>query len=217
MNNNVAGPGSNLSRRGFVRLASGSALLGLALPLLSACGGVAAPSSSSSAAATSPAAAKPSGPSSAPTVSAGAPTPQGATGPYPSFIPNPNKPKPDFPARGPLYDDGYVNYPANPSASITVAPGTGSNVIAFLNSTQPPPTPFDQNPTWQEINKRLNTNFQFNIVPQADYQAKMGALMAGSDLPDVIAAMPGSMACRIWPRSCGRSARTSRHTLVAMR
>jgi hypothetical protein len=63
MNNNVAGP--TLSRRAFVRLASGCALLGVALPLLSACGGVAAPSSSSSAAATSPAAAKPPGPSSA--------------------------------------------------------------------------------------------------------------------------------------------------------
>jgi putative aldouronate transport system substrate-binding protein len=189
MNNNVAGP--TLSRRGFVRLASGSALLGVALPLLSACGGIAAPSSSSSAAATSPAASNPSGASSAPTVSAGAATGQSATGPYPSFVPNPNKPKPDFPARGPLYDDGYINYPANPTTSTTDAPGAGSNVVAFLNSTQPPPAPYDQNAAWQEVNKRLNANFQFNIVSQADYQAKMGALMAGNDLPDIIAAMPG--------------------------
>jgi putative aldouronate transport system substrate-binding protein len=189
MNNNVAGP--TLSRRGFVRLASGSALLGVALPLLSACGGIAAPSSSSSAAATSPAASNPSGASSAPTVSAGAATGQSATGPYPSFVPNPSKPKPDFPARGPLYDDGYINYPANPTTSTTDAPGAGSNVVAFLNSTQPPPAPYDQNAAWQEVNKRLNANFQFNIVSQADYQAKMGALMAGNDLPDIIAAMPG--------------------------
>jgi putative aldouronate transport system substrate-binding protein len=189
MNNNVAGP--TLSRRGFVRLASGGALLGLALPLLSACGGAGAPSSSSVAAPTSPAASNPTGPSSAPTVSAAPVAGQNATGPYPSYVPNPNKPKPDFPARGPLYDDGYINYPANPTTSITQAPGTGSNVIAFLNSTQPPPAPYDQNAAWQEVNKRLNTNFQFNIVPQADYQAKMGALMAGGDLPDVIAAMPG--------------------------
>jgi putative aldouronate transport system substrate-binding protein len=189
MNNNVAGP--TLSRRGFVRLASGGALLGLALPLLSACGGAAAPSSSSVAAPTSPAASNPTGPSSAPTVSAAPVAGQNATGPYPSYVPNPNKPKPDFPARGPLYDDGYINYPANPTTSITQAPGTGSNVIAFLNSTQPPPAPYDQNAAWQEVNKRLNANFQFNIVPQADYQAKMGALMAGGDFPDVIAAMPG--------------------------
>src|SRR5262252_5755545 len=170
---NITVGGSSLSRRGFVRLASGGALLGVALPLLNACGGIRVPSSSSNAAATSPAAG------------------QSAAGPYPSYIPNPNKPKPDFPARGPLYDDGYINYPANPTPSITEAPGTGSNVIAFLNSTQPPPAPYDQNAAWQEVNKRLNANFQFNIVSQADYQAKIGALMAGSDLPDVIAAMPG--------------------------
>src|SRR5215467_1320153 len=192
MNNNGVGP--TLSRRGFVRLASGGVLLGVGLPLLSACGGAAAPSGAPTAAATSPATAltKPSGTSSAPTVSAAATTSQKtAAGPYPTFISNPNKPKPDFPARGPLYDDGYINYPANPTTSITDAPGAGSNVVAFLSSTQPPPAPYDQNAAWQEVNKRLNANFQFNIVPQADYQAKIGALMAGGDLPDVIAAMPG--------------------------
>src|ERR1051326_6960972 len=126
VNNTVAGP--ILSRRGFVRLASGSALLGLAVPLLRACGVTAAPSSGSSAAPPSPS----------------------ASGPYPSYIPHPNKPKPDFPARGPLYDDGYVNYPPNPTTSITEAPGTGSKVVAFLNSTQPPPAPFHQHPPRQD-------------------------------------------------------------------
>src|SRR5689334_9369950 len=174
MDDTVAG--STLSRRGFVRFASGGALLGVTLPLLGACAAPAAPSGSAS---------------SAPTLAATATANQSATGPLPSYIPNPNKPTPDFPARGPLYDDGYINYPANPKPSITDAPGTGSNVVAFLNSTQPPPAPYDQNAAWQEVNKRLNANFQFNIVAQADYQAKMGALMAGGYLPDVIAAMPG--------------------------
>jgi putative aldouronate transport system substrate-binding protein len=181
MNETVPG---TLSRRGFVRFASASALLGVALPLLSACGSAAAPApaSSSSAPAASPTSAKPSG----------APTAQSAAGPYPSYIPNANKPKPDFPARGPLYDDGYINYPPNPTPSLKDAPGTGSSVVAFLSSTQPPPAAYDQNPSWQEVNKRLNANFQFNIVPQADYQAKMGALMAGTDLPDIIAAIPAN-------------------------
>jgi putative aldouronate transport system substrate-binding protein len=183
MNNTVAGP--TLSRRGFVRLASSGAVLGVALPLLGAYGSPAAPASSSGAAATRLPAATPAGVSSAPPASAG------SAALYPAFVPNPNKPRPDFPARGPLHDDGYINYPANPATSITDAPGLGSNVTAFLSSTQPPAAPYDQNAAWQEVNKRLNANFQFNIVPQADYQAKIGALMAGSDLPDVIAAMPG--------------------------
>src|SRR5262249_53660595 len=181
-----------LSRRGFVRVAGGGALLGLALPLLSACAGPAAPSNSASSAPTQSAA--PAAAQSATAAPAAGTTPaaaQSAAGPYPSYIPNSNKPKPASPPRGPLSDEGNFNYPANPATSITEAPGTGSNVTAFLNSTQPPPAPYDQNAAWQEVNKRLNANFQFNIVSQADYQAKMGALMAGGDLPDVIAATPG--------------------------
>ena len=41
----------------------------------------------------------------------------------------------------------------------------------------------DQNPAWQEVNKRLNANVQFNIVAPADYPAKLATTMAGNDLP----------------------------------
>jgi putative aldouronate transport system substrate-binding protein len=51
----------------------------------------------------------------------------------------------------------------------------------------PPPTPVDQNSAWQAVNRALNVDFRFNIVPLADYTAKIGALMAGgNDVPDII-------------------------------
>jgi putative aldouronate transport system substrate-binding protein len=58
----------------------------------------------------------------------------------------------------------------------------------------PPPTPLDQNQAWQAVNKALNADVRFNIVTSADYPVKLGTVMAGSDLPDVIYmyARPGS-------------------------
>jgi putative aldouronate transport system substrate-binding protein len=50
----------------------------------------------------------------------------------------------------------------------------------------PPPTVFEQNPAWQAVNKALNANVQFDIVTAADYPVKLGTVMAGNDLPDIL-------------------------------
>jgi putative aldouronate transport system substrate-binding protein len=113
----------------------------------------------------------------------------GASGrgtPFPSYIPTANKPKPDFPSAGVLYEDGYVNYPASPFKSVADTPGQGGNVTIFVQPLQPPPAPLDQNPAWKEVNKQLNANVQFNLAPSADYQAKLAAMIAGGDLPDIM-------------------------------
>jgi putative aldouronate transport system substrate-binding protein len=166
-----------LHRRSFIRLTVTGGLLSATLPLLSACQSL-VPSSV--------------GPTTGATSTSTSKVTTSSGGLYPTYVRAPNQPKPDFPSQGPLYDDGYINYPAsNTSALSGDPPGAGGDIVAFVNPPTPPFTPHDQNPVWQEINKRLNVNFQFNVVPQADYQAKMGTLMAGSDLPDLIATIPG--------------------------
>ncbi|MBV9580337.1 MAG: hypothetical protein JO057_17255 [Chloroflexi bacterium] len=109
-----------------------------------------------------------------------------AVGVLPTYRVAPDRPAPDFPSAGPLYEDGFNNYPLNPVRSIARTPGSGGSVTAFVQPLQPPPTPFDQNPAWQEVNRQLGTQFSFNLVPVADYRAKLTTLMAGTDLPDLI-------------------------------
>jgi putative aldouronate transport system substrate-binding protein len=113
-------------------------------------------------------------------------TPAAAGGVLPTYAPAPNRPTPDFASTGPLSEDAYINYPQNPFKSVADPPGTGGDVKAFVALLMPPPTPFDQNPAWKEVNRQLNANFQFNMVATADQQTRLAALMAGNDLPDII-------------------------------
>jgi putative aldouronate transport system substrate-binding protein len=158
-----------LTRRHLIGLAAG----GVALPLLAAC------SSAAPAAPTAPA--------------AGAATASSPTDAYPNFIANTTGPKPDFPAAGPQYEDGFINYPTNPVKALPeAAPGAGSKVMCYTNNSAPaPPTAFEQNQAWQETNKQLDANVQFTIIPQSDYLTKLATVMAGNDLPDIML-IPGA-------------------------
>jgi putative aldouronate transport system substrate-binding protein len=163
---------STFSRRGFIRTVAGGALLSAALPLLAAC---------------SPAA--PPAPTAAPGAvgAAGAAAKPGSA--LPTFIPATGGPKPDFPSAGPLYQDGFITYPKNPVKSMPANAqiGLGSKVLAYTNNSAPaPPTPFDSNKAWQTVNKELNADVQFTIIPQVDYPTKLATVMAGNDLPDVM-------------------------------
>jgi len=105
----------------------------------------------------------------------------------PTFVPFANKPKPDFPSQGDPYLDGYLNFPRNATRALAPeAPGTGSTVTAMTIGLFPPPTPFENNPAWQEINKQLNVDFKMNIVAPGAYSAKLATVMAGNDLPDLL-------------------------------
>jgi hypothetical protein len=161
-----------VSRRGFIRIAAGSALVGSTLALVNAC---------TSLAPTAPAAATPR----AGTAPAGA---AAGSSPYPNYYPSTTAPKPDFAAIGPEYQNGYINYPKNPAKSWTKAPpGLGSKMVSYTNAGAPlPPTAMDQNPAWQEVNKQLNATVEFQIITQTDYAAKLSTMMAGNDLTDFI-------------------------------
>jgi putative aldouronate transport system substrate-binding protein len=158
-----------LSRRNFLRVSAASVVL-----LSGACSPAARPSSSTSG-----------------TANGGAGAASGASGsarigPFPSYIPLTNGPKPDYHVDDPRFDDGFDNYPSNPIKAVAEPPGAGSTINILNRAYFPPPTPFDQNPTWQEVNKRLNANIVLNVVAGADYQTKFVTTMAGDDLPDVM-------------------------------
>jgi putative aldouronate transport system substrate-binding protein len=82
--------------------------------------------------------------------------------------------------------DGYNNYPKDPQRVITGEVGSGSTVTAMTIGLFPPPTPYENNPAWQAINKDLNVDFKLNIVAPGDYVAKLATVMAGSDMPDLL-------------------------------
>jgi putative aldouronate transport system substrate-binding protein len=178
-----------MNRRAFIRLAG----VGATLSALSACspapGSAVPPTRSAPSRTTVPAVA--AAPTTAPTVvtpkATPAPTPATAKGVLPTFVPIQGGPNPDFRSAGPLYEDGFINYPNNPAKSWQkVPPGNGGSLMAVAPALYPPPTPFDQNPAWQAVNAALNTNFQFNNVPQADYATRINTLMAGNDLPEFL-------------------------------
>ena len=152
---------NRLSRREFIRVSAAGAIL------LSAACAPAAPSSGTSSATSNTGTA-------------------GKTNPYPTYVPVANGPKPDYHTDDPRFDDGFDNYPANPIKAVAEKPGSGSTVNVLNRAYFPPPTPFDQNPTWQEINRQLNANMNVNVVASADYQTKFVTTMASDDLPDIM-------------------------------
>ena len=156
---------SGLSRRGFIKISAGGALL-----LSAAC----APG-------------EPSTPR--PTAAAGAPAAGGNTGgktPFPTYVPVSTTFKPEYHVDDSKYDDGFDNYPANPFKAVTEKPGAGGTINILNRAYFPPPTPFAQNPTWQEVNKQINANMAINVIPGPDYQTKFVTTMAGDDLPDIM-------------------------------
>jgi putative aldouronate transport system substrate-binding protein len=169
------GVGRRVSRRGFLRVACG---LGgaLTVSLVAACVPTAP-----SAAPTRPAAATGTGTAASANANAN------ANAVYPTYLAAANGPKPDYPAAGPQYDDGFNSFPVNPVKALPAEPpGTGSTVKIMSIALFPPPTPLDQNPAWQAVNQAMNANVQFDIVTLADYAVKLGTAMAGNDLPDIL-------------------------------
>jgi putative aldouronate transport system substrate-binding protein len=173
--NSTAAVGVPISRRGFLRGSAGSALLAIAaLPLLEACA-PAAPRTAGGAAAGAPAA------------NGAGQSNRSANGPLPAFIPfaQPGL-KPDFHVDDPRYDDGYDNYPQQRFKAVAEKPGAGGTISALITNYIQPPTPYEQNTTWQYINTQLNATVRMNIVASPDYRAKFATVMAGDDLPDIM-------------------------------
>lgn len=161
----------DISRRALLR-GTGSLLLGAAtMPLALACTR-GAPASSPGSAAT------------------GGPLGTGSSKvKLPSYVALPNLPNADLPGTPDgLLASGYLRYPTNLIKSVPRPPGKGGEVNGLTASLSTAPTPLDQNPAWQQVNKELGVTLRLPSFSTADYPTRLNTVVAGSDLPDVIAA-----------------------------
>ena len=179
------------TRRAFLRVS----VVGVPV-LLSACAAPQAPLAPTSGPTVAPAAPPTVGSTAAPkpTVAVAA-TPRPAASatlansgkdPHPTFMLFTGGPKPDYHDPQPLFADGFDNYPANPFKANQNAPGSGSTINVLIAAYFPVPTPYEQNPTWQAVNKQLNADVRMNIIPTADYRTKFATTISSEDLPDIM-------------------------------
>ena len=106
----------------------------------------------------------------------------------PTSTPIANLPKPDLPGTPDgLVMPGYLRYPSQLLKSVPQAPGRGGEVNAITVSLSPPPTPLDQNPAIQQVNKELGVTLKIPSISSVDYPNRLATVIAGSDLPDIIA------------------------------
>ncbi len=166
--------GVALSRRRFLLWTGAAALV--STTLLDACGVAPAATPSTPPVATPPAAS-----------AAG----QAAGFQYPSYIPF-HGPKPDLPGTADGVSDAYFSYPRDLPRSVPTPPGKGGDVVILTNATAAPQS-LEDSPAWRQVNKELNVNLKFNLtLTSQDAAQKLGAIVAGGDLPDVLFLGPTS-------------------------
>jgi putative aldouronate transport system substrate-binding protein len=146
----------NLSRRRFLTLTGGAAALAAGGGFLAACGSTSAPQ----------------------TGGAGSVT-------LPEFVPT-TLVHPDLPATAEGVMAGFYSYPANPVAAFTSKPGEGAGTVSVLtNMFNPLPPSAGSNGYWQELNDQLGATLDITMAPQADYLAKLSAVVSSGELPDL--------------------------------
>ncbi|GCE49581.1 putative aldouronate transport system substrate-binding protein [Thermosporothrix hazakensis] len=89
-----------------------------------------------------------------------------------------------FPSGDPNIPDAYT-VPPPLTQSVEYVPGRGNKVKFFCLSYKTPPTPLNQNKYWQELNKRLNIQWEANLVNFDTYNEKATAILASGDVPDL--------------------------------
>ncbi|CAM3877782.1 extracellular solute-binding protein [Kibdelosporangium persicum] len=103
----------------------------------------------------------------------------------PTYTPYPGV-QPDLKGNAQGLLDAFLKYPDPPVKAVNAPPMNGGSVSAFVLTSSPVPPAVDQNPYWQELNRRLGTDLRLTIVPNADMATKFATLVAGDDLPDLI-------------------------------
>jgi putative aldouronate transport system substrate-binding protein len=153
------------SRRTLLRAAGGIVLGAAGMPLLAAC----APG--------------------APARSAGSTATGGGRVRLPAYVALANLPVADLPGTPDgLLAPGYLRYPTNLIRSVLQPPGKGGEVSGLTASLSTAPTPLDSNPAWQQVNKELGATLKIPSISTADFPTRLNTTVAGSDIPDIIAA-----------------------------
>jgi putative aldouronate transport system substrate-binding protein len=153
-----------ISRRGFLHVSATLAWSAVSLQLVAAC--------------------TPSAPSAPASSSAST----GGRVKLPTSVPMANLPKPDLPGTPDgVVVPGYLRYPSSLVKSVAQPPGKGGDVNALTVSLSTAPTLLDQNPAWQQVNKELGVTLKIPSISTVDYLNRVSTVVAGSDLPDIIA------------------------------
>ena len=86
--------------------------------------------------------------------------------------------KPDLAGNNQGLLDAFLKYPQPAKKVFDGVQGPGGTVSAFVLTGSPVPPAVDQNPFWQELNKRLGTDLKLTITPSADMATKFSTLIA---------------------------------------
>src|SRR5437870_4801008 len=89
----------------------------------------------------------------------------------PMYIP-PNSPPPEVEG-GKITPPGYTRYPAKLVRSVADPPAKGGEINIITQTLGTVPPSMDENPVWQEMNKRVGATLKISITPFADYGAKL--------------------------------------------
>ncbi len=84
----------------------------------------------------------------------------------------------------------YLRYPDQPVVTVPTPPGDGRPVTVLTQTFSPIPPAVSNNSVWSNLNARLGSPLQIQLVPQADYKIKFATVVAGDTLPDLFFASP---------------------------
>ncbi|WP_159618355.1 extracellular solute-binding protein [Ruania rhizosphaerae] len=88
----------------------------------------------------------------------------------------------------------YTTRPAEYWQSVEQPPGSGESVTTLQMLWFAPPDALPENPVWQELNERLNVDFQPGYASGENYQQKIATTLASGDLPDIMFLQDGEPA-----------------------
>ncbi|GGQ00692.1 hypothetical protein [Streptosporangium pseudovulgare] len=94
-------------------------------------------------------------------------------------------PTPDLPIDA-GQDPSYLKYPEQLVRSVPAPPGDGSRITALTQTWDVAPPGADKSAYLQELGKRLNAQWDMNIVVGEGYPDKFNAIIASDDLPDLV-------------------------------
>ncbi|WP_299537132.1 extracellular solute-binding protein [uncultured Streptomyces sp.] len=107
---------------------------------------------------------------------------------WPTYVASPDAPAPDLAPTDQGVRPGYLRYPEGLKRSVAEKPGDGSKVTVWTITWGAPPKAKAQHQFWQALNKELGVDLDLVVVPAGEAQQKFATLVAGGDLPDIIAA-----------------------------
>ena len=112
--------------------------------------------------------------------------------PFPAYVPL-DLVTPDLPGTAQGVQNAFLTYPQNLAQSVKDKPGHGETVTITVITYGTPPKAASSNKLWRAINDALGVDLKLNLVNAADQGTKYATLMAGNDLPDIIATIDSTV------------------------